>query len=223
MNVCLGIPLLDSVPSEAFSSHLAVAAKTGKKHKLIMPYVMNVFPHAKARELIVNSARAFNADYILFLDDDTIAPDSVFERLLEQMNLRCVDMTVAYIYRRGYPYEPTWFKDHKPVVASATSPPVEIDTCGLACNLINLKKVDERIGKKEWFWRDRDCIWEDVAFSKKLRAAGGTVLGVPNIRCGHVGTRMIINDMTASTYNKWFKTQASALPKGELPDCERFR
>ena len=214
--VCIGIPIVDGVPAEAYGSQIVACAMIARSHEIVIPSVINVFPHARAREFICEIAREKNVDYLLFLDDDTIVPFGAFGELLRVMVETNAQMTVGHSYRRGYPFTPTWFKvvDGQKYVCTAgpKSGPQELDACGLACNLVNFRWVEKNV-ELPWFFKDRTCIWEDTAFCKKLKEAGGKIVGVPSVRCGHVGTRTVVDDQTQDQYRRWYIESRGKEPK----------
>ncbi len=156
MRVTLGIPTIGGISGQVYASQLALAASMGKKvDDMIVPSVNGVSPHSRAREIIIKKAIDFNSDYLLFLDSDMVPPPDAFHRLLETLLETKASMVAGHFYRRGYPYTLTWFKivndKNKEVCASPEVGFAEIDCCGLACNLIDVRWIQEHLNEPFFF------------------------------------------------------------------------
>jgi len=210
MRVCLGVPVVGSVPGYAYHNHLSVAIDVatvamGERGEVIIPGVLDIHPHGKARQAILDEAIKFDCDLLYFVDSDMIVPPKAFGTLLGTLQRGAV-MSVGHAYRRGYPYTPTWFKarDGKTWSVDAKSGEHEIDSCGLACNVIDLGWL-RQFPEEKWFLQgtlDGKEFYEDAWFCERVRAHGGKVIGNADVRCGHIGLPIVINDASAEALRK---------------------
>jgi hypothetical protein len=203
VKVVLGIPIVDSVPGEVFASHLSLATSIGRVAELVIPQVLNVFPHARARELIMDLGR--DADYVMWVDSDVEPPAWAFERMLGTIRARDdVVMVTGHCCRRGYPFTNTWSKlaDGKlfNVEAGPETVPQEIDACGFPCNLVDMTLVRANLDKpyfrQVYNGEGRENVWEDGYFCHTVRNAGLKILGDPKVRCRHLMGRRFIDDQS---------------------------
>jgi len=211
MRIALGIPVVDHVPGEAVFSHYALCATIGRRGQVVVPSVLNLMPHDKARNLIMTVARENNADYLMFVDSDMVVKPDAFDLLLETLQKNKCVMAAGHAYRRGYPFTPTWFKfkGEELFQVTASQGVHEIDACGLACNLIDLKWIWENL-EKPYFFTGKDGdkrIWEDTFFCKKIRDKGGKIFGDARVRCGHLRTRVAVDDSNADRLRQEFMKQ----------------
>lgn len=159
--------------------------------------VLNIYPDMpvdQARNTAVERAIKLDADFLFFLDDDVLVPNNTLRRFVQQMQLHPDwDAITAIVptkheerdicvFRKGEP-GPFWRWDFPETF--------EIDFCGMAACMIRtsaFEKVEE-----PWFqWiRDTDGQHvfeegEDVNFTRKLKAAGGTLMADGAVLCGHI-------------------------------------
>ena len=205
MRICLGIPVVKCVDGTVYHSHLDHVLSIAKlASEIVIPQTVDVFPHDRAREAIMTRALGHECDYLMFLDSDMIPEAGTFEALWNVMQDKKPAMVVAHCYRRGYPYSSTWIKEWQgqPINLSGdrSAPVGEIDTAGLACNLIDLSFVRKHL-TKPFFYQgpqpDGTFIWEDAYFCRSIRQCGGIILAVPSARCGHLGGGIVIDDSSA--------------------------
>jgi len=236
MRICVGIPVVGAVHSSVYFSHLASMVTLGRVGQIIIPSCFDVFPHDRAREMIFDQAVEHGCDYLYFLDSDMRCQADDALRLLEvlrhsQEKDESVVMTTGYAYRRGYPYTSVWTKkfgdEVTQVIADENVSPTEIDSCGLACNMIDVGWVIKNIPKPRFSIEkvqgkdgQRVTIWEDMYFTNAIREAGGKIIGVPQVRPGHLDGGMMINDETVVWLRKCFlestrqsQTGISQMPK----------
>jgi len=201
-NIGLVIPVIDSVPVEAFGAHLTIAAEIAKHHRVYIFVPSGIMPHDAARIRAFDDVLDVGCEYLMFVDDDTIVPQGGFTHLLEVMEDRKPAVVSGYYRRRGFPYTPVWSKKSKNKFyqADAESGVHEIDCSGLGCALIDVMWVYENL-KKPYFEMIKDpirgtTVTDDVTFFRKVRAKKGVVLGDASVRCSHVGSRIIISEDT---------------------------
>jgi hypothetical protein len=194
------------VNGAVYFSHLNLFAAIARTStEIVIPTVVDIFPHDKAREAIINEALGTECDYLLFLDSDMEAPTNTFHKLLSTMSETGAAMVAGHAYRRGYPYTSTWTKVLDGQVFQVDSDKngrsSEIDSCGLAINLIDLRFVRTHL-KPPYFFQGQmlasdgsHCfIWEDAFFCKRVRETGGKIWAEPKVRAGHLGNPVMIND-----------------------------
>lgn len=209
MKIAIGIPIVDTVAGEVYASHLVAGAAIARKHDLAVIPCLNVFPHDKARTDIINLALKSGVDMIFWIDSDMWIPADTFFILQEAMVDMDAQMAIGHAYRRGFPYTSTWFTrlDGKTYQASATpeATPCEIVSGGMACNLLDLNWVREHM-EAPYFYQgyvqDKGYVWEDWFFCDGIAQAGGRIIGVPQVRCGHLSQRVLINDDNADYFRK---------------------
>jgi hypothetical protein len=148
-----------------------------------------------ARNSLVYEAREQGADYLFFLDDDTlIQPASLFKLTYDMEQFPEADVVTAICPTRSNPPAPTIFKDtegyHKGPYWDWTFGEVfEITACGFPATLVRMsafEKVDP-----PWFLNTRGRVngkeGEDTYFCRKLREAGGRIFADGGLLCGHIG------------------------------------
>lgn len=158
-------------------------------------------PFDVARNRACDDALAANFQWVMFLDDDVIAPPDTFARLARH-NL---DVVSGLYYRRHEPICPVAMTmvDGKPTWVTSWNPPecvLDVDLVGAGCLLIH-RRVLERI-ERPWFdWEigrkvpeGRTAMSEDFAFCLKVKVAGFKVHLDTSVRCAHVGLGQASSD-----------------------------
>lgn len=236
MRVCLGTPVLGVVKGEVYFSHLSLAVEIGRVCDIVIPGVMDISPHSRARQRIFDLALQNDCDMVFFLDSDMHPPLHTFKNMLATMMKYKAQMVSAHAYRRGFPFTSVWSKKIEgqwfQLTSDSDGTPEEIESTGLACNLIDLRWCKERLSEP-YFYQD-DKLWEDQYFCKKMLEAGGKIFAEPSVRCGHLFEGLVINDENATTLRKWslgyheevvpeeglenvLTTQAKPVESGNLP------
>lgn len=207
MNICLAIPVEDTVYGEALGPHLTVAAEIAKSYtiNIVVPFATS--PHDAARIKAFDAAINLGCEYLFFVDDDTCVPLGGFTQLLETMLKEKPVVVSGHYYRRGYPFTSVWGKEHEGTFyqAEATEGVHEIDSSGLGCALIDVKWVVENLERPFFEMTPSPVgtmITDDVSFFKKVKDKQGKVLGDASVRCSHIGHRLIINSRTVDDYRK---------------------
>lgn len=212
----LAMPILDHVPGEAMLSHLVMTVEAAAHTNLYVLTPFNTLPHDRARMCAMTPAMDAKCDFIFWVDDDTMCPPDTFPILLQTMREQKAQVVTGHYYRRGYPFTCVWSKDGKTV--DAPDGVHEIDCSGLGCALVDLKWVMENL-KPPFFTMTledgKSCsnVTDDVSFYEKVRLAGGKVIGNANVRCTHLGERMVINTKTAEFFRK-IMLEYQTIPKG---------
>lgn len=203
LRLTVGIPIVDSVPGEAMKSHLELLVQIARTAKIHVSTPMNLMPHDRARSIVMEEAFVSQSDYLLFIDDDMIVPKEAYCLLLETMTFKKPKPVAVsgHYYRRGYPYTCVWSKEVEKQFhcVDATAGTHEIHTSGLGCCLIDVKWVRENLTAPYFSMKPGEKmtqVTDDITFFDSIRAAGGLVLGNAEVRCGHLGERVVICDQT---------------------------
>jgi hypothetical protein len=151
---------------------------------------------------VVKLAIEVDADYLFWIDDDTICPPDAFPRLFKTLKDRSAAMVTGHYFRRGWPYHCVWAKyfgsDLTPLPADAGSGVHELDFCGLGCALVDFRWLVKNV-KAPYFTMMMDdksaCtdVTDDQTFCRKIREAGGLILGDADVDCEHLGRRTPIS------------------------------
>ena len=155
-----------------------------------------------ARELLIEDALRYGAEYVFFLDDDMLPPDRILPELVKAHK----DIVCGLAYRRTTPYFPCIFrgKDSQgkciPVEVKRRGL-VEIDSCGMACTLINTK-IFKKL-KKPWFAFTQ--YGEDISFCQKVKKKGFGIWCDTDEIVPHIGFERLVTDVTRDTYLKNLK------------------
>lgn len=221
LKICVGVPIIDSVPGESVGSLMGIVGEIARDKRISSVAVMtvlNMFPHDRPRNVIIDSAVAAGADLLMFVDADQTIPPNGFRSMMDVLENPpngdgTVGLVTGFYYRRGFPYTTSWsqtaVRDGKLQKLYCEAHPsmdcVEITSCGMGCALIDLRFVRERLTKPFFGMRIVDGNveeWEDSWFCNKITSAGGRIIGVPSVRCGHVDTRIMIDDSSVESIRR---------------------
>jgi GT2 family glycosyltransferase len=192
--IAIGIPCMGSLPVEFFNSFIAL-----RKPPATATVMSDAKPLDLARERIVEAALQYGADYLLFLDSDTLPPADALEKMLS----RGGDIVGGLYFQRFPPFKPLLLRandkgTYNYVWEWPENSVVEVDATGLGCVLIKtdvFKKIE-----RPWFqfgtFPDGRPLSEDYYFCKKARAAGYKILVDTSIHAVHLGSIKI-------DYNFW--------------------
>lgn len=202
LKVGLAIPILDHIPGEAFINLMCLPSRITKSgHDFWLCPSLNVSPHDRAREAIIDRAIGEGIDLLWFVDSDMIIPTDAFDKLLIAMDYHQATIVSGHAYQRSYPYYTCWSKivggRYNYVDFNPLSMPTEIDSCGLACALVDLRRVRLHKLEQPLFQITNEksvVVWEDSHFCFKVREAGGTIIAHPGVRCGHLSNREVVED-----------------------------
>lgn len=171
----------------------------------------------ECREVLVDRYLQTSADYLFFLDDDTLPPIDAIEKLLE------VDQDIA----TGITWNKKQLDEHnKPMIGyqnpinglvqwsmSWVYPDIfEIDACGLS-NCLVKRKVLEGLEKPRfaWNWKfktpqggETDVYQgEDIFFCLKAKSAGFKVYCNSDVRCQHIDIATGLDYPSAALWEKF--------------------
>lgn len=206
MKLAIGIPTQDTMPGECVAAFGAVCVEAfelvGKTNLSILS-PSNYSPHDRSRFIVAEEALRLGCDRLFFMDDDTITPRNGLKHLMDTMTERKCQAVTGFYLRRGYPYTSVWTQEqdgqYYNVDADGGIHPIHYS--GLGSCLINLTWCRDNL-PKPWFKMDQNddytIISDDASFFRRLRAAGGVLLGDAFVHCIHVGRREMISRDTAA-------------------------
>ena len=200
MKVALGIPVIDGVPGETFSSHLATAVEIGRAGEIVFITPTDVFPVERARDFIWDTATKMKCDYLMSVDFDVVLPKGAFSSLLETMIRTKSQIVTGKYYLRGYPYANIWAIEHEHKrYFTDSDQECKLDGCGMGCALLDVAWINAHL--KPPFWRTKyekgEFETEDFFFCSKIREAGGVIIGEPKVACGHLSPGIVVTSANA--------------------------
>jgi GT2 family glycosyltransferase len=153
-------------------------------------------PFDVARNSACEDALRLGFQWVMFLDDDVIAPPDTFARLVRHER----DVVSGLYYRRHEPICPVAMAlDDKgqPQWVTSWSPPdslLEVDFVGAGCLLIH-RRVLERMARPWFEWeigkkdpvQGRTALSEDFSFCRRAKEVGFKIHLDTSIHCEHVG------------------------------------
>ncbi len=188
MKVLIGVPTAEFSRQAQFYDHFNMIDKPIG--------TMITFAHgqspARNRNVIIRQALDNEADYILFLDDDTCPPTDILTKLLAHDR----DMVTGLYLMRNFPHKAIIFGYTDETGRCAHAYPVDGNTglipcvaAGLGACLIHtrvFRGMDDpwiTLGELE---KDHWC--DDISFFNRARKAGFHLYCDPTVRCGHMGS-----------------------------------
>ena len=143
-----------------------------------------------ARNIIVEEALSLNADYVLFISDDVLPPQRVFEDLAKHKK----DMVTGVYWTKNQPTKPYIFKDMMkgPFEDWKYGEFFEIDWAGVDCLLVHtdvFRKIEPPWFSTDWTYNENQpkvhVPTEDLYFYTKTRKAGIKLWCDTAVQCGH--------------------------------------
>jgi hypothetical protein len=196
VNLIIGIPT-SGTPAKPFLESLSRLALPDRITGFGNISVTGNFVPAQ-RELIARQALKSNADYLLMVDDDIVAPENTIEELLAvfECDAQCGIAGGLYYSRDGL--RPMAVSNWNPNdTTTAYTPgfadaPVEVDGVGFGCVLVSckaLRALDQpffpaQVFVEEKLRRVRVCN-EDYVFCHRLKEAGLRTYLHAGVRLGH--------------------------------------
>lgn len=200
MRTALGIPILRDVPGDAFCAHLATAVEIGRVGEIVIISPTDLAPVDRARDYVWKETLKRDCDLLLFVDYDTILPPGAFGTLLEALRRTGSQVATGKYFLKGFPFTNIWAKKQgENLLHVDCGVETEIDGCGMGCALIDVRWLRENVKPPYWTtsYDEGGLSTEDYPFCSKVIAAGGKILAVPSVKCGHVG-RLIVTEENAS-------------------------
>ena len=153
-------------------------------------FISEQAPHSVARNRITNRFLKTDADYILWIDSDTIWEEDDIQKLMDMdadmatgIQFACSEHHLPLIRKLDFKlgvYRPY----HKLPVDGK---PFEIDGCGFGFILIK-RKVMEAL-KEPWF-EFKSGFSEDLNFCLRTRRKGFKIVANPEVLVGHIGEKL---------------------------------
>jgi hypothetical protein len=223
--VLVGIPLKGHTPAQSYHARMLMWKHLGGKEavdfyeKRSPRYLFSLGAIGEilvpfARERLADSAVEMGCDYLFMVDDDMLAPDDLFYKLVAHDK----DICAALAFTRNPDHKPVIYQEisgYDPVTNCSYSLPkfvlnyprnslVQCDAVGFGAVLIKtevLKKVP-----KPWFF-GMEGTGEDVAFCYKARKVGCEVWMDTSIKLGHLGAPVVVTEEYSDAWNKLTEDQ----------------
>jgi len=225
--VIVGIPLMGGTPAASYHDRLLMFKYLGHReeddfHNKVSPrycFSLNVTGDILvqyARERFAQSVIEMDADYLLMIDDDMLAPPDLFFKLVENDK----DICGALAFTRN--------PDHKPVIYDviegrdpvthqdyyinkfAMNYPrnslVQCDAVGFGAVLIKRRVID---AMKEPRFMGLSGCGEDITFCYKAKKLGFEVWMDTRIKLGHLGAPTIVTEEYADNWLRMTPDQRS--------------
>lgn len=218
--VVVGIPLMGGTPAASYHDRLMMFKYLGHKeeddyHKKVNPrycFSLNVTGDILvqyARERFADSVLEMDADYLLMIDDDMLAPPDLFYRLVANDKDICGALAFTrnpdhkpVIYDVIEGFDPVTKKDYyinKFAMNYPRDTLVECDAVGFGAVLIKRKVIEAM--KTPRFMGLTGC-GEDITFCYKAKKLGFEVWMDTRVKLGHLGAPTII---TEEYSDQWLK------------------
>lgn len=181
-------------------------------------YRYEIFQNAllsEGRTDMFKLAQGWEADYLLFIDSDTVFPADALKRLIAMKR----DVATGVYFSRLHPYAPVVYEfmpdGRIRNLTTLQDRPFKVDACGAGFLLIG-KKVLQAYTKdvklREGLFLDRyfgqpfhhitflnatgetEQLSEDVSFCHRMKALGFQIWADPTIRLGHVARQTIFRE-----------------------------
>lgn len=216
--IVVGINSLVSTTQLAYSNHIQFFFRLGRNYPeidfiLVNPARMSI---DRMRNLCANTALEYNADYILFLDDDVLVPVDGLSPLLSAD----VDVVAGDVLIRGYPFNHMAFrfplisdrfdlegKNLKPITSfEGDGDVVEVDAVGFSFCLLKvstLKRVEP-----PWFLTGPRNT-EDIYYCVKMKrdVPDATIKVCTQVECAHILWAETIAASNRTNYRQYMEQQ----------------
>jgi len=193
--VTIAIPNRDDFKAEMVMSLMQIITQTGSRVNLVGPQTCYI---DDARNQCWDDAKAFNSDWLLFMDSDNNfnCNFNVFERMTSLKK----DIVSGVYVMRPYPNRPLVY-DFTPdgLIRNWTEIPKEpfkADAAGCGLLLISRKvmdaftpEVEKKLGRPFNFlnYGQPNMLREDPAFCWRIKQLGFELWFDPTIKMGHIG------------------------------------
>lgn len=150
------------------------------------------YPVTKARNLAVEQSLKYQAKYLLFIDDDIIAPNNGLVKLYNLMKKKKCLVTSGLYYKKIEPLEAPFENDKGQVKISEKRPIQKANKiCGMGFCLIDVEQITEKVPLPLfWEFGSPDGYWslgEDAFFTQNLVEYTKSIpLVDTSIKCLHV-------------------------------------
>jgi Anp1 len=214
--IVVGTNSLTEAQYPAYTNHCQLWFRLGRNYPeykfiFVNPSRMSI---DRMRNMAAEAALSYNADYLLFIDDDVVVPAHDF---LQKMIRMDADIAAGNVIIRGYPFDYMVFKynllsnDITEDVRMETMKElpvdrvIDVDAVGFSLCMIRTSLL--RRLHKPYFVTLPNCT-EDVYFCVKCRKAfpDTTIRLDTGIVCGHILWPEIIAMDNREAYKKYMET-----------------
>ena len=159
----------------------------------------------RARNNLVNMALGVSADWILFLDDDMVVPNDLFDRL----SAHDKDVCGALYFQRGGQYYPVimqrvegkdGFVNFRFVEDFPRKALTKVDVIGGGCMLIKTSVFKSMM--EPYFWID-GIVGTDIAICERFREAKVEVWVDTSVELGHMTTGEVLTEKTLPPHRRF--------------------
>lgn len=234
LKVIVGVNTLQSVGQYVYAAHSQMWAHIGRLMAREGHTIYNFTPPRmsidRMRNTAARTALENDLDYILFIDDDVLAPPSAVQQILEAMEVSQYDVLAGHTIIRGYPFNSMAFiKDGKGGLRFYNECN-ELDAAGgykhcdengiVACDAIGFSFAALRVSSLRQveppYFITAERGTEDIYYCVKLRIVRPDAkIGVmPHIETGHCGEPKIYTPRNRHLYK--------VLEEMENPDLEKI-
>ena len=211
VKIAIGINNLTAVSQPAYSNHLQFFYRLGRSYTnlevlLINPARMSI---DRMRNMAAEQALKWEADYLLFLDDDVLIPFGSLAHLLDANK----DIIAGDVLIRGYPFEHMIFdylEDKKGMHAiREVEEPLGVYDCDAVGFSYCLIKIDVLKKCPKPFFITGPKNTEDIYFCIKAKLANPdlTIACDTRIKCGHMLNPYPIGPENVDLFRKYYEAQ----------------
>lgn len=216
--IVVGINSLVSTTQPAYSNHIQFFFRLGRNYPeidfiLVNPSRMGI---DRMRNLCANTAIEYDADYILFLDDDVLVPIDGLSALLWAN----ADVVAGDVLIRGYPFDHMAFrfplisdkldlegKNLKPIHSFDTSGEVvDVDAVGFSFCLLRVSTLKRVV--PPWFLTGPRNT-EDIYYCVKMKrdVPDSTIKVCTQVECAHILWAETIATSNRANYRRYMEKQ----------------
>jgi GT2 family glycosyltransferase len=141
-----------------------------------------------SRNLLVYDALQNKAEHLLFVDDDTLFPDNVYDALARHAK----PIVSSLVYRKEPPYQPVVYHQAETewIYEALSDYPdnelISVDAVGLGCALYSAQ-VFKKLPMPWFEFNSSPWLGEDLNMCRKARKAGFGVYCDTSVKCQHLG------------------------------------
>ncbi len=164
-----------------------------------------------AREEAAKRSLQHGMDYILFIDDDMICPNDIFQKLYRHHKI--ADVVCPLAFTRNEPYNPVIYASvdgydavnktdyfiNNVIQNYPKGKLVETDACGFGAALVKTS-ILKRINPP--YFMCSEGTGEDILFCYKVKKAGGRVFMDTSFNIGHLSHPQVITEEFVDNYRK---------------------
>ncbi len=151
------------------------------------------------RNMILDVAKQHGCDYALMIDSDMTFPSFGIEVLLDSMERMDAKIGCGIYFGTYAPFEskPMAYdeKDGKQIALDDWHETRYITSCGMGFTIIDKSLFDLR-------FEFRPLLGEDHLFCKEARSKGHKIILEPGVKCGHLRTIALDEDMVNRLFKK---------------------